>query len=76
MPGDEDGMPDGQIVVEKVQPLAPGYPTPAVRCLVGARAAPPEDIGGFPRLRRPARLPGRKSRWQVQAPAQLVRRPG
>lgn len=36
------------IVVEKVLSLAPGYPTPAVRCLAGARAAPPEDIGGFP----------------------------
>ena len=36
------------IVVEKVLPLAEGHPTPAVRCLAGARAAPPEDIGGFP----------------------------
>ena len=36
------------LVVEKVIPLAPGHPTPAVRCLTGKRAAPPEDIGGFP----------------------------
>jgi Plasmid pRiA4b ORF-3-like protein len=36
------------IVVEKVQPLAEGAPLPAVRCLAGKRAAPLEDIGGFP----------------------------
>ncbi len=36
------------IVVEKVLPLAEGHPTPAVRCLAGKRAAPPEDLGGFP----------------------------
>lgn len=35
------------IVVEKVTPLAPNQPAPAVRCLAGKRAAPPEDIGGF-----------------------------
>lgn len=37
-----------EIVVEKVIPLAAGHPTPAVRCLAGKRAAPPEDLGGFP----------------------------
>ncbi|GAA3994555.1 hypothetical protein GCM10022408_01180 [Hymenobacter fastidiosus] len=37
-----------EIVVEKVVPLAPGHPTPAVRCLTGRRAAPPEDIGSVP----------------------------
>ena len=37
-----------EIVVEKVQPLVQGHPTPAVRCLAGRRAAPSEDIGGFP----------------------------
>ena len=36
------------IVIEKVIPLAAGHPTSAVRCLTGKRAAPPEDIGGFP----------------------------
>ena len=36
------------IVVEKVIPLAAGHPASAVRCLTGKRAAPPEDIGGFP----------------------------
>jgi hypothetical protein len=37
-----------EIVVEKVQPLAEGQPVPAVRCLAGRRAAPPEDVGGYP----------------------------
>lgn len=36
------------IVVEKVQPLPEHAPLPAVRCLAGKRAAPLEDIGGFP----------------------------
>ncbi|RTQ51468.1 plasmid pRiA4b ORF-3 family protein [Hymenobacter gummosus] len=36
------------VLVEQVQALAPGHPTPAVRCLAGRRAAPPEDIGGLP----------------------------
>jgi Plasmid pRiA4b ORF-3-like protein len=36
------------IVVEKVQPLPEHAPLPAVRCLAGKRAAPIEDIGGFP----------------------------
>ena len=36
------------IVVEKVIPLTAGHPTLAVRCLTSKRAAPPEDIGGFP----------------------------
>ena len=36
------------IVVEKVILLAAGHPTPTVRCLTGKRAAPPDDIGGFP----------------------------
>ena len=35
------------VLVERAQPLAPGHPTPAVRCLAGRRAAPPEDIGGL-----------------------------
>lgn len=36
------------VVVEKVIPLPEGAPLPAVRCLAGKRAAPLEDIGGFP----------------------------
>lgn len=41
-----------EVVVEKVTPRAPGSPLPAVRCLAGRRAAPPEDIGGFPGYER------------------------
>ncbi|MBC8084017.1 MAG: plasmid pRiA4b ORF-3 family protein, partial [Hymenobacter sp.] len=53
-----------ELVVEKVGPLAPDQAAAAVRCLTGRRAAPPEDIGGFPGYERLVDLLAEKAAGQ------------